>query len=183
MICRIAIVSMAAFGSLSCLTATGGAGGAGGAGSSGSSGESGAATFAGLFAESPRAPSPGKIGGLWGGQTKAPTNPDFEFDFRYEFRPTRLTAANRCSYKGQQGPTAGVAVLARISEQEITVLENKKDEQALSGVTCSVAPPAIVIPACPQTGAPSQCFKLAGTELTIVGDTEFSTLKLTKIRD
>jgi hypothetical protein len=159
-------------------SAPGGTGGNGGA-PAGAAGTG----FEALYKTGNGAPVPNVITGVWSGALSAESNPDFAFELRYDFRATEILAANRCTYKGATGPIAGVRLLARVNSGEIAFLEAKSDKQTKNGVTCSIAPPAATLSACPKDEQPLGCFKLAGTTLTLVGETEMTSVKLTKIRD
>jgi hypothetical protein len=159
-----------------------GNGGSSGGGSSngGGSGSLGDSLFA---TPSSTSATPDSIFGLWGG-----TLPEqgWKFDTRLKFTDSEVNAATRCqSPDGQQGGIAAIAAKARVTNDDIAVLESKNDEKQLSGITCraSMAPSETKRCDPADKGFEKNCFTLEGTSLTMFGDTPFDKLAMTKISD
>lgn len=150
--------------------------GAGGTGS-GSGGSDAAALF-----DAPSGDATGdSIFGVWGGSL---VDGSMTFDTRWRFRETEIMLASRCSLSdGQESETVGVTARARVSEDEITFLESKRDEKKTGDITCRVNAQPRTLAACDaREGFERDCFRLSGTTLTIYGD-PLEKLELVKLSD
>ncbi len=152
-----------------------------GTGTGTGSGSAGDALF-----QSPSSTSatPDSIFGLWGGSLQP--GDGWTFDTRIEMAAGSITFATRCtSPDGRTGGIASVSAKARISNDDISVLESKSDEKKLGDVTCRANATPGETKACTpdQKGFEQTCFTLEGTSLTIYGATTFDKLAMTKISD
>jgi hypothetical protein len=162
-----------------------GDGNGGGSGSGGgSSSGSGSAVASSLFdTPSSTDATPDQLYGLWGGSTK--TFDEWTFDIRLRLAASDLSVATRCSTpSGDVGGLAGVAVKARVNDDEITVLESKKDEKKVGDVTCRAnETPGTTVRCEKEDGFQTNCFVLDGDALRIYGNSPFDKLELVKISD
>jgi hypothetical protein len=128
--------------------------------------------------------TPDSIFGLWGGSLD---NEGFTFDTRVKLASDAMTFAQRCTddSNGAQGGVASVVAKARVSNDDVTCLESKNDEQKVGSITCRAATTVGDTKRCApeDKGFESNCFELDGTSLTIFGATSFDKLVLTKISD
>lgn len=160
-----------------------GCSGSNGNGVSSSGGSSGGGTPEGdALYEAPTAEAtPDLIHGLWGGAT---SDSGIDFDIRIRLTPTQLTEAVRCARGTDSTPTASVSVKARVSNDEIAVLESKTDERRGADLSCKAAPRPTSVARCKGDRAIERdCFTLRGTSLVIYGESSLETLRLTKLSD
>lgn len=157
-----------------------GSGSGSGHGSGSGSGTAGDALFQ---TPSSTAATPDSIFGLWGG---ALPEQGWTFDTRLKLDEATFTLGTRCkSPDGQQGGTAVVSAKARVSNDEIDVLETKHDEHKIGDVDCKadIAPSEAKRCLESDKGFEHDCFTLEGTKLTMFGHTPFDKLEMTKISD
>lgn len=147
-----------------------------------SSSSSGGSPDGDALYEAPSAEAtPDVIHGLWGG---AANDGGIDFDIRIRLTPTQLTEAVRCTRGRDSTPTASVSVKARVSNDEIAVLESKTDERRGADLSCKAAPRPASIARCKGDRAIERdCFTLSGTSLVMYGESPFETLRLTKLSD
>ncbi len=150
---------------------------------SGSGGSASGSAVEGLFSADPGAPAtPDSLFGVWGGSMKELT---VTFDSRMKIESSNVTFATRCVMDdGRESAVVGVSAAARVTSDNITILESKKDEKNENGVTCRAnARPGETKRCAKVDGFQTRCFHLEGTLLTIYGDTPFDKLEMTKISD
>lgn len=124
--------------------------------------------------------TPDAIYGLWGGTLE---DNGITFDTRWRFREDQLTLATRCSLRdGRESEVVSVTARARIDEDEITILESKKDEQRSGDFVCRANAQPRTIAACGDDGFERECFRLSGTSLTIY-ESPIEKLALVKLSD
>ena len=160
-----------------------GCSGSNGNGVSSSGGSSGGGTPDGdaLYDAPTGEATPDVIHGLWGG---AANDGGIDFDIRIRLSPTQLTEAVRCTRGRDSTPTASVSVKARITNEEIAVLESKTDERRGTDLSCKAAPrPASVTRCKGDRAIERDCFTLSGTSLVMYGASSLDTLRLTKLSD
>lgn len=147
-----------------------------GVGSSSSSGGGDA-----LFVAPQGDATPGSIYGVWGGTLE---DNGITFDTRWRFRESEMTLATRCTLRdGRESGTVSVTARARVSDEEITILESKKDEQRSGDFTCRANAQPRTIAVCPaREGAERECFRLSGSTLTIY-ESPIEKIELVKLSD
>jgi hypothetical protein len=168
-------------GSGSRSTSSGSGSGSGSGTGSGSGSASGAAE--GLFSAEPGASAtPDSILGVWGGSMKELS---VTFDTRMKITANDVTFATRCVLDdGRESAVVAVTASARVTNDNIAILESKKDEKNTGGVTCRAnARPGETKKCAKVDGFQKSCFHLDGTQLTIYGTTPFDKLEMTKISD
>lgn len=147
-------------------------------GGSGGGGSEGAALF-----DSPESAdvTSGSIYGVWGGSLR---ENGITFDTRWRLRENAITLASRCTLAdGRESETVGITARGRVNDGEITFLESKKDEKTTGGVTCRVNAQPRTLAACDEReGFEQDCFRLAGTTLTLFGN-PLEKLELIKLAD
>jgi uncharacterized low-complexity protein len=126
--------------------------------------------------------TPDSIYGVWGGVLE---DNGFQFDSRMQLAPNAISFSTRCQLpSGKESAVASVTARARISEDEIAVLESKTDERKMSEGTCrAFARPATTTRCTTKPGLERRCFTLEGTRLVIYADTPYDVLELTKLSD
>jgi hypothetical protein len=128
------------------------------------------ANEADMFAEQTGTVTSGVVTGLWGGFS---TLDDTTLESRFRFSNGAVTVARRCSKGGVQTPIAYAKAGARISENEITVLEDKRDTTTAGDVTCVVELSRGTIRRCDEArDATTTCFSIAGKRLVFYGPAE-----------
>ena len=184
----VALVSIGCSGSE--LDGTGpGRGGATGTGSGsepqpgGGSGSGSGSAAEGLFSADPGSTAtPDSLLGVWGGSMKELS---ITFDSRMKIGSSSVTFATRCVMDdGRESAVVGVTAAARVTSENIAILESKKDEKNTNGVTCRAnARPGETKRCAKVDGFQTKCFHLDGTQLTFYGDSPFDKLEMTKISD
>jgi hypothetical protein len=149
---------------------------------SGSGSASGSAAEALFTAEPGASATPDSLLGVWGGQMKELS---VTFDTRMKIGSSSVTFATRCVMDdGRESAVVAVTASARVTSDNIAILESKKDEKNTGGVTCRAnARPGETKRCAKVDGFQKECFHLDGTALTFYGATPFEKLELTKISD
>jgi hypothetical protein len=152
-------------------------------GSSGGSGSGRASSGSKLFDAPKGEATPGAIHGLWGGAIVG--NDGTGVDTRWRLDESELEVAGRCTLAdGRESEIVAVTVAARVTEEEIAILESKKDEWRDGDQFCQVSLYPRKLTACDErAGFERECFRLGGTTLTIYGDSPLDKLPLTKLAD
>lgn len=142
---------------------------------------SGASAGDALFAAPEGDATAGSIYGVWGGSLE---DNGITFDTRWRFRESELTLATRCSLRdGRESETVAVTARARVSDEEITILESKKDEKRAGDFYCRANAQPRTLAACDdREGFERECFRLSGTTLTIY-ESPIEKLELVKLSD
>ena len=170
---------MTVLGGCSGSTAGVGNGGRGGGSPSGSDSVDGAPLFAAPDGDA----TPNVIYGVWGGSMK---EPGVTFDSRMRLARGAITFATRCEFDdGRESQIAAVTAAARVSDQEIAVLESKKDERRTGDITCRATAQPGTMDRCgdDRDGFEHDCFRLSGTTLTIFGSSSLDKVVMTKLSD
>ena len=155
--------------------------GTGSGSGSGSGGGSASSDNDALFKAPSGRATADSVFGLWGGVLQ---DGNLTFDTRTRLTPATITFATQCLSNGQTSAVVGVTVAARVSDEEIAVLESKRDEKVTGGVTCRANAAPGTSKRCEKIdGFQSQCFVLDGMQLTIYGATTFDKSVLTKLSD
>ena len=125
--------------------------------------------------------TPDSIYGVWGGSL---VDSGITFDTRWRLSENEITLATRCSLQdGRESETVGVTARARVSRDEITFLESKRDERKAGDFACRVNAQPRTLAACDaREGFERDCFRLAGTTLTMYGS-PLEKLELVKLSD
>lgn len=145
--------------------------------SQGSSSSDGAA----LFDAPSGTATPGSIYGLWGGPA---SDMGVSFDMRMQIGPSSVRFATQCEENGVRPPVAAVTARARVTSEEIAVLESKEHVTSQSGVTCKSTLRVYTVRRCEvRSGFERECFTLDGTQLVIYGKSSLEKIALTKISD
>ena len=154
-----------------------------GTGSSGGGG-TGASAPAALFDEPGGDATGDSIYGVWGGSM---ADGGVTFDTRWRFRENEITLTTRCTLRdGRESETVGVTSRARVSDDEITFLESKRDEKKTGDITCRVNAQPRTLEVCDDSapeGFERDCFRREGTTLTIFGTSMLEKLELVKLSD
>lgn len=126
--------------------------------------------------------TPDSIYGTWGGVLE---DGQLRFDSRIRLTPGSISFATRCELPdGRESAVASVTAKARISDDEIAVLESKKHEIPMEGGTCrAFARPTTTSRCTAREGFETSCFRLDETRLVIFGASPFDKLELTKLSD
>jgi hypothetical protein len=150
-------------------TSTGTGTGAGAAGEQLFAAPSGDATASSIF-------------GLWGGVLKSG---ELTFDTRMKLEAHSVTFGTRCRLpNGKTSAVASVVAAARVSTEEIAVLETKLDERKTGDITCRASSQVSSLTACAVVdGFQHDCFALDGLALVFYGTTPFDKIEMTKISD
>ncbi len=137
-----------------------------------------------LFEDSGSTATAGSVEGLWGGVLESPAS-TWSFDSRLRIGPTSITFATRCrASNGAEGAIAAVTTRARVSANEIAILESKEDKRTLGDITCRASSRPGSAKRCDAAAfTKTSCFELEGTSLTIYGDSPLDKLELTKLAD
>ena len=137
-----------------------------------------------LFAAPTKAATPDSIYGVWGGTLE---DLGTTFDTRMKLSAASATAAARCTTaEGKHSGTVAVTAAARISDQEMAVLESKTDAKDDGIVKCSVSLAPRNVKRCSadmHPGFETDCFKLDGMSLVEFGKTPLQKIWLTKLSD
>jgi hypothetical protein len=126
--------------------------------------------------------TPGSMYGVWGGSLE---ENGITFDTRWHLSANSITLANRCKLRdGRESETVGVTARARVTDDEITFLESKKDEKRTGDFWCRVSATPRTLSACGgvHEGFEQDCFRLSGTTLTLYGN-PLEKLELVKLSD
>lgn len=152
-----------------------------GVGNSSSSSSGGSSGGDALFVAPEGEATPGSIYGVWGGTLE---DNGITFDTRWRFRESELTLATRCSLRdGRESETVAVTARARVSDEEITILESKKDERRSGDFYCRANAQPRTLSVCDdREGFERECFRLSGTSLTIY-ESPIEKLELVKLSD
>lgn len=120
--------------------------------------------------------------GVWGGVIK---DGEFTFDTRTKLEAHSVTFATRCQLpNGKTSAVASVVAAARVSNDEIAVLETKNDERKTGDITCRASSHVGSLTACEVVdGFQHDCFALDGLALVLYGKTPFDKVEMTKISD
>lgn len=152
-----------------------------GVGSSSSGSSSGSGGGDALFVAPEGEPTAGSIYGVWGGALE---DNGITFDTRWRFRDSELTLATRCTLPdGRESGTVSVTAKARVTDEEITILESKNDEQRSGDFVCRASTRPRTLSACSdREGFERECFRLSATKLTIY-ESPIEKLDLVKLSD
>lgn len=153
-----------------------------GTGDGSGAGAAGSAAGEQLFAPPSGDASGGSILGTWGGVMKSGS---FTFDTRTKFEARSVTFATRCQLpSGKPSGVASVVAAARVSNDEIAILETKNDERKDGEITCRANAHVGSTTACAVVdGFQHDCFALDGLSLVFYGATPYDKLEMTKLSD
>ena len=153
-------------------------------GTSGAPGAPGGSGSDAMFAAPSGTATPDSIYGLWGGTIE---DGSITFDTRMRLSKGSATIAARCTTaEGKHSSTVGVTAAARISDEELAVLESKTDAKDNGVVKCSVSLTPKDVKRCTSDmpkGFERDCFKLEGMTLFEFGKTPLEKIELTKLSD
>lgn len=163
---------------------TAGGSGAGGGVSSGRTSDdtaSGSSDGASLFDAPSGTATPDSIYGLWGGPA---SDMGVSFDMRMQIGPSSVRFATKCEENGVRPPVAVVTARARVTSEEIALLESKEHVTSQSGVTCRAALRVNTLRRCEvRSGFERECFTLEGTQLVVYGASSLQKTSFTKLSD
>jgi hypothetical protein len=156
----------------------------GSSGGSGPAGIGGATPGAAMFGTPTGSATPDSIYGVWGGSLEEGS---VTFDTRVKLAAGSMTVATRCTLaNGSRSDVVGVTAAARITNENLTVLETKSDAKDDGVVKCSVNLTPRQLARCTADmidGFERNCFKLTGTTLVEFGTSGLDKLELTKLSD